>query len=402
MAQVMANRIALEAAARSLLVAPRTNSLVYRLSNNDPTLTYLKLVRKPATHFGDEELSGFLLALEKNKTVTSVQLSWRFLSALSATERVLLMGALGALLSLEKFMMEAIGPCNALVAALQNTQNLKVLWINSLRLSSNAEVTQLAAALSRNVSLQQITLNNIRLQVQGTYRVDEQGMVWFQKNQADQKKLNKLDLNPLLMSIAEIPGMQKIQLDLKLDAATMERIAKPTLQRMCRSSGLTFLMLRCCDLDDDDVAVLAEEFQKIGSTGNVEVLNLTRNNRISEFGWKILVAMLETNYSLTGMYTPTTTGPSQPEEQYNHVLAGRFGSYVASRNAALMEPSECTPPSPETRGKMDLLLKLNEKGRKGLLTNPSKVAWLDFMIREIDDLDMVFYALLCSPGLFFV
>jgi hypothetical protein len=394
--QVLPYQIALEAAAVSRLTSHRTHeTLVSRLESNDAALMQLKLVKKPTRHFGDD-FASFLLALVRNHTVTSVELSWRFLSALSAGDRVLLMDRLGSLSSLEKIMMEAIGPCEALVAALEKTQNLKTLWIGALRLSSNADIIKLTQALRRNTTLQQIHLYNIRLQVQGSYRVDR-GMVWFQENESSQQTVHKLDLNPLLTAIAEIPPMQKIQLDLKINPDRMERIRKETLRQMCRPDR-TFLMLRSCDLDDDDCATLAGELKNGNS--KIETLNLSRNNRISEFGWTILAQALETNYTLTGLFTPTTSEPME----VNNVLAGQYSQYVASRNTSLMEPSECTPPSPETRAKMDLLLKLNEKGRKNLLCDPTvtKLNWLEFLVREIDEIDMVFYVLQSVPSLFFI
>jgi hypothetical protein len=310
---------------------------------------------------------------------------------------VQLMDCLGSLSSLEKLMMEAIGPCEALVAALEKTQNLMTLWIGALRLSSNADVIQLTQALRRNTMLNQIHLYNIRLQVQGSYRVDREGMVWFQENEPNQQAVQKLDLNPLLTAIAEISTMQKIQFDLKLNPDKMERIQEKTLKQLCRPDR-TFLMLRSCDLDDEDCKTLAEEL-KDGAC-KIEILNLSRNRRISEFGWKILTGALEANYTLTGLFTPTTSGPME----VNVVLAGQFSQYVASRNAALMEPSECMPPGPETRAQMDLLLKLNEKGRKNLLADPTvtRITCLEFMVREINDIDIVFYVLRAVPSLFFI
>jgi hypothetical protein len=392
--QVLPYKIALAA---SRLTSHRTNeTLVSRLENNDATLTHLKLAKKPTSHFGDD-FTSFLAALDRNQTITRVELSWRFLSALPTIDRVLLMDRVGSISSLEDLMMEAIGPCEALVAALEKTLNLKTQWIGALRLSSKASVIRLTHALGRNVTLHQIHLYNIRLQVQGSYRVDREGMVWFQENESNQQTEQKLDLNPLLTAIAGIPSMQKVWLDLKLNPDKMERIQEETLRQMCRHDR-TFLMLRSCDMDDEDCARLAGELKNGAS--NIETLDVSGNNRISEFGWKILTQALEMNFILTGLFTPTTSAPME----VNKVLAGYYSQYVASRNASLMEPSKCTPPSPETRAKMDLLLKLNNKGRKKLLRDPttSVVSWLEFLASEIDEIDMVFFVLQSVPNLFFI
>jgi hypothetical protein len=255
------------------------------------------------------------------------------------------------------------------------------LWVGALRLSSNRDIQNLVTAVGKNISLVQIHLYNIRLQVAGNYRLDERGMVWFIENE-EKECMEKLDVNPLLDAISALPNMKKIQLDLQLKPAKMVGIQEETLRALCRP-GRTFLMLGSCDLDDDDITIVAEELQK--NTSCLEILNLCRNNQITEVGWRILAEMLETNYNLTGLFTPSCrNGPDQ-------LLDTNYG--IASRYAPI-EPA--TPPSTPCRAKMDLLLRLNEKGRKRLLRDPSttRTDWVDFLVSEIDDIDMCFLLLL--------
>lgn len=386
-------QIALAAASASSLSRRRNrDSLAWRLENNDPALLHLQLCRKPASLFGDD-FGQFLRALEANKTVATVELSWRFLSALSSPQRIQLMGQLGSLPALDKLMMEAIGPCDALVTALQKTQNLQTLWIGALRLASNTDVQKLTEALTRNTSLMHFNLNNIRLQKHGSYRVDDQGMVWFQENEASDGMV-KLDLNPLLRAVANLPSMTKIQLELQLDPTKTARLEKVTLRSMFQP-GITFLMLSSCNLDDEDVAVIAEELQS--SESSLESLNLTRNTKITEIGWRLLAQMLQTNYSLTSLFTPETGLAIGPEPAYHRE---RFRSWSAARHAHLKVPT--IPPSADCRKKMDLLLRLNERGRKQLLRDPStsRLDWIDFLTQETDDIDASFYVLHAAPSLF--
>jgi len=365
-------------------------TLTDRVRTNDPSLLHLKLCRKPASLFG-EDVAGFLEALGQNKLITTVQFSWRFLSALSVVARIEVLQAIGRVPSLEQLILEAIGPVDALVAALQHAQNLKLLWINSLRLSSNQDVDKLAAALQTHDSLQQVDIYNVKPGVVGTYRVDEEGMVWFQENE----RLEKIDLNPLLSALSGIRTLTRIQLDLQLNPTKMERILESVLRALCEPPR-SFLMLNSCDLHDDDIAVLSEQLSR--NENCVEVLNLGRGNSISDVGWNSLAKMMETNLHITALFTAASPGTPEGPMRANDILAE-----LAATTTMTPTTASNSAPSQECVRKLGLYVRLNQKGRKQLLQDSAtRREGMEFLIREIDDIDIVFYALQAVPDLFFL
>jgi len=345
----------------------------------------MKLCRKPTSYFGSE-LDGFLNALHKNTVVHTVEFSWKFLTAVSVTDRILLMKSIGGMTALEKLMMEVVGPCEILVAALEQAKHLKLLWIGALRISSHRDVFMLERALRQNTSIIHINLYNIRLQVQGNYRID-QGRVWFEEAELTEK----VNLNPLLSTIAQIQSLEKLFLELQLNADKMERIDKKVVESLCQKPRKA-LMISSCDLNDKDAQVLADEMAR-SNTCCLEYLNLGRGNRITDCGWEALATMMEYNYTITEFFVPSESTDRSGLMQVNELPARRY-----AKNAS------ATPgPSDRIREKLGLYVRLNQKGRKNLLCGNicvTRQSWLSFLALDTNDLDVIFYTLQAAPSLF--
>ena len=348
---------------QELRSARRTETLTTRLQSNDPSFTHMKLTRRIAVIFDD--FNQFLIALKANKTVKVVELRWRFLSMLDEPSRVELMKCIGGLPALNKLYIEAIGPCNALTEALSNATNLSGLWVGSLRVSSNRDVQNLAEVIRTNRSLYQVSISNLKIPVRGRHRVDEEGMVWFQENEQDETN-EKLDLNPLMEALSSVPTLKKLQMELQINPEKMTRLSERSIRLLCQQPR-AYLMVNACALDDGHCAALSEELESSRSV--LEDLMISQNLGITSNGWELLATMTESNYYLTGLYTPS-----------NPALA----------------------PSPYVRAKMDFYLRLNRAGRKKLLSDPSTSFsdWIDFIDENDSDISIVYYVLQMALDIF--
>jgi len=378
----IASQVATAAVARSHLLPAghkrerEVSGLMTSLINNDPDLISLKLYKRPAKYY--DKFLSFLRAIKESKVITSVELSWIFLAALTESQRILLMKQLGLLLVITKIELEGIGPSIALSAALQGCHTkLQSLRIGSLRIANNKDVKELAAELQQNQSLQRVFLSNIRVKVEGQHRIGEEGMVRFEEinNQGSASSLIKLD--PILNALAIIPTLTKIDLQLQLDGSKIARIDEETIQTLCNSTQ--YLILHSCNLDDLHCSAIA---QVLDGNNSIELISMAENEKISEEGWTTIADMLEKNYSLHHFHTTT-----------NYTFCPRlYPDYM----------SESSVPSDPCRAKMDFYLKLNRAGRGKLMMDGESdfhMGWIELIIQEKDDLDVVFYALVMNPYL---
>jgi len=354
------------------------SDLMDRLSTNDPGLISLKLYKRPDKYY--EDFSIFIRSIKGNKMITSVELSWIFLAPLTESQRILLMEQLGLLPGITELQLEGIGPSTALVAALKGCRTkLKGMRIGSLRIRNNEDVKKLAVEIQKNRSLQRVFLSNIRLRVEGRYRMRDEGVVQFEEinDQENSDSLPKMD--PILNALATIPSLTKIDLQLQLDGDKMARIEDKTIQTLCNSTQ--YLILHSCNLDDQHCSAI---FQELESNDTIELISLAQNQKITAAGWDTIAKMLQINYSLRHLHT--TADETFCSARYTHPV----------------HVSEATVPSHICRTKMDFYLKLNRAGRGKLLLDAecdSQKGWTDFIIREKDELELVFYALVMNPNL---
>ena len=337
-----------------------TASFTERIRSDDPTLWFLKLYQAPLDHF--EYFSEFVEAIKCNRSITHVEVTWRFLRGLKDFARISLLQTVGTLPRLVEFALEGVGPTAVLTVALQNAGNLKSLRVGKLRFSSNQDVLELANSFRHCTSLQQLSLSSIQVTIEGSHRVDAEGMVWFDENRSNTEKIQ---LDPIFEAVATIPTLVHIQLQHCLNDSRVQPLNDRSLQLLCHAPRKS-LVLNACGLTDEKCFVIADELKH--NDNPLASLVVTRNYQVTGLGWDAFVKMLSANCYIVDMHTGA-------EGQTNE-------------------------PSIEVRAKMDYFLKLNRAGRGKLLLqgkNHSKEEWLEFIIRRSYDIDIVFFALQTNP-----
>jgi hypothetical protein len=358
----------------------RRHLVTARLESNDPTQTSLKLFKDPGEHF--EDFGNFLSALRYNTVVSSVEVSWRFLRALTEVDRCFLMKQLGLLPSIEAFLIDGIGPSSALVVALDGArQTLKKLRVGFVRVNGDEDIAELATAFGMLQALEGVSLSTVRLRVQGQYMLDAQGMVTFQE--VHQSYLVSID--PLLNALASLPFLGTIQLQLRLDATKFSRIENETVQKLCHNRRSLFL--HACNLDDDHCLAMARQLQLIDT--KLKCLVLDQNPSIGKRGWSALEKMLEGNHCLDNLLTE------------RHQYDGNTAAPVRGKEVASTGLMTAAVHSQECWAQMEYYLKLNRAGRALLFGDDENFYRdsVDFMIQGKDDSDTVFYALRTNPSL---
>ncbi|CAB9525187.1 expressed unknown protein [Seminavis robusta] len=361
---------ALAAAAASSRLSPLAAITVTDLlKENDKTLWKLKLYKDPASHF--EDFDSFCRALSENTTVTSLEVTWRFLRHLTQTQRITLMEAIGGLANLEEIAIEVVGPTFVLTAALRKASKLKSLRIGKLRFLTNQDVQGLAAALLCCKNLQQLSLSSVQIMVQGNHIMDAAGIVLFQENQQEGRE--KIGLDPLLDAMASLPVLEHIRLQHYLSGSKIQPPTERSLRSLCHSPRRS-LIFGSCGLSDEQCVTIADELKTNRASSDLSILVVTRNYKITSFGWDVFVQMLAKNETLLDFH---------PGEE-------------GQRNA----------PSTEQKAKINYYLKLNQAGRgklRGSMTERRK-AWFDLLVQgsKLKDLDIVFFAMQVDPSLYII
>ena len=324
----------------------------------------LKLYKAPSDHFDD--FSQFCNALESNQSITSAEVTWRFLRNLSDPQRDQLMEKIGALPKLKEIAMEVAGPTSVLTVALHNASNLKSLKIGKLRFASNQDVVGLAEALRHCKALKQISLSSFQVMVLGNHVMDNEGMVWFMEGQ---NNMEKIVLDPLLDSIASLPVLEHVRFQHYLNGSKIQLPSEQSMRSLCRSPRKS-LIFNSCGLSDEQCFAIADELES-NSDLPLSILVVTRNADITSFAWDAFVQMLAVNCNIV---------------DFHHGEEGQINA-----------------PSPEQLAKIGYYLRLNLAGRKHLLRGPMSArreAWFAFLTKGIDDIDMVFFALQADPSLY--
>mmetsp|Transcript_49128 Transcript_49128/g.72998 ORF Transcript_49128/g.72998 Transcript_49128/m.72998 type:complete len:486 (+) Transcript_49128:53-1510(+) len=358
----------------------RASTLISKLLANDPSLMSLKLYKRPDSYYND--FSEFLNAIEGNKSITSVNITWIFLSALTESQRIRLMKQVGVLPSIIDLQLEGIGPSTALRAALSGCrERLEYLRIGSLRISGGEDVKELAIELEQNRSLQGVFLSNVRVKVEGRYRFEQAGRVLFEEINHHVGARSLITIDPILTSLAAIPTLSKIELHLQLDGSKIARIDDKIVQTLCQSR--THLMLHSCNLDDQHCSTIARELE--GQNSTMKVMSISLNHQISAHGWNTIANVLEKNYCLRHFYTDW----GENDNPTTHYALPRYLSDCAS------------VPNDAYRAKMDMYLKLNRAGRGKLLMGNGDFhkEWVDLFVLERDDIDVLFHMLRLNPPL---
>lgn len=365
--QAMPSLVAsMAAAAVSSPLTPALNrvSLADLLRCNHKSLWKLKLNKD--RHF--EDVNKFCEALKENTTVTSVEVTWKFLRRVA--DPSLLLECLGGLENLEELVVEVMQNNFLLSCALRHASRLKCLRIEGLRFRSNQEVQELANGLRRCQSLRQIGLASVQFMVEG---MQGAGGMFFLPVVSDQDEEDengrKIRLDPLLDAMASLPNLDHIRLQHYLNGTRVESPSEEILRRLCHSPRRS-LIFHSCGLSDQQCVVLADELTK-AATSDLKILVVTRNFQISPLGWDAFVNMLAVNHSIVDFHE------------------GEKGQ----RNA----------PSKEQLAKIKYYLGLNQSGRSRLLQGSMtsrRKAWFDFLVQGSHDMDKVFFAMQVDPSLY--
>lgn len=362
MAFSLATAGAAAAAASSSRLKPvlSSTSLTERLQSNDPSLCFLKLYQAAIDHF--DSFTDFVKILEKNKTITSVEITWRFLRSLRASARISLLKTIGSMTTLVELAMEVVGPTAVLTTALQNAIHLKSLRVGKLRFASSHDVMELANAVECCRSLEQLSLSSVQLTVEGSHRVDEEGMIWFDENK--ERSTEMIQLDALFTAISMLPKLVHVQLQHCLNNKRIEPVGHGSLRSLCRAPRRS-LVLNACGLKDEHCITIANELQ--AKCTSLASLVITRNYEITSYGWHALLNALVVNYQLKDFHTGARAQSNEPDAQL--------------------------------RTKIEYYLKLNRAGRGRILCDVDypRESWVDFLIQGSDDIDILFYALQTNP-----
>jgi hypothetical protein len=195
--------------------------------------------------------------------------------------------------------------------------------------------------------------------------MDNEAVASFMENQTSNKKIV---LDPLLNAIASLPELKHCRLQHDLAGNMIQAPSDSSLRSLCQSPRQS-LIFNSCGLSDDQCFVLADELKSKNLP--LSILVVTRNKHISPLGWDAFVKMMAVNYNVV---------------DFHHGEDGQVNA-----------------PSSEQLDKIAYYLRLNLAGRKHLLRGPMRdrrEAWLDFLIRGRNDMDLLFYALQSDPSLY--
>ena len=303
-------------------------------------------------------------ALGQNTTVTAVELTWEFLQCLRRADQLLLVERIGQLQCLKELQLKVelvVNPISVLTAALKPASHLRSLCIEALRLSSTQDVVELADAIKGLQRLRQINLSSGSVWLQGGRTLRDLEM---------DDGVDKIVLDPLLEAMSSLPVLEHIRLQLRLAGREVQPPRGRSLRLLCHSPRQS-LIFNSCGLSDKQCVVIANELIRNNASASLSVLVVTRNYQITAAGWDAFVTMLEVNDKIMDFHQ------------------GEQGQWNA--------------PSPSQRDKINYFLRLNQLGRGELLRGPMKrrrKVWFSFLVRGIDSLDMIFFALLVDPSLY--
>lgn len=318
---------------------------------------------EPSHYFND--FVYFCDALRKNTEISSARVTSQFLLNLRQADRIALMRVIGSLPALEVLAVGAVRPVCVLTETLKCASTLRTLKFWKLKLTSNEDVVDLSRAIAKCKTLQTISFSDIRFAVEGQNRVNHQGKIYFQETDASKREVS---LDPLYRALSTLPQLRVLEVRQPLNESRIQPPSEKSLRSLCRSprKSLTF---NDCGLSDQQCFIVADELKSNASP--LSRLGVAENYQISSKAWDMFVDMLEVNY---------------------HIKEFDYG-----------EEKQGNAPNADQLAKIRHYIRLNQHGRQKLLcgTHGSRrAAWIDFLIRGIDCLDLVFFSMQADPSLY--
>lgn len=323
----------------------------------------LVLNGEPSHYFND--FVYFCDALRQNNEISSARVTSQFLLSLRQADRIALMRVIGSLPALEVLAVGAVRPACVLTETLKCASNLRTLKFWKLKLSSNEDVVELSHAIAQCQALQTISFSDIRFAVEGQNRVNHQGKIYFQETDASRREVS---LDPLYNALRTLPQLRILEVRQPLNESRIQPPSEKSLRSLCQSPRKS-LAFNDCGLSDQQCFILADELKS--NALPLSRLGVAENYQISSKAWDKFVDMLEVNYNIK-------------EFDYG-------------------EEEQVNTPNADQLAKISHYLRLNQHGRRKLLCGnhgSRRAAWIDFLIRGRDNLDLVFFAMQADPSLY--
>lgn len=269
----------------------RIEKLIERLKENDPTLTSLDLrnidgSKSYAFLSGSAVFTEFIEALQRNHTVTDVNLILRFLTNLSHVEKLALFEAVGGLPRLDHLRFGAsglAGPALQLVnAALKKAKGtIHALTLQSIHFKGKIHYKSASASAFNTKDPEYIEFLDI-------LRTDHrQSLESFTLQDVE----DSFDLDPLSQLLATFPNLKA--LTLQSHSQFNQRLSQTSVERLFNSTSLRELALKRLRL----VLVLPELLVSLEDNKTLESLSLEQNG-INQEGGMAVAYLLGTNRTL--------------------------------------------------------------------------------------------------------
>eukprot|EP00980_Cylindrotheca_fusiformis_P002455 scaffold584_cov132-Cylindrotheca_fusiformis.AAC.8 len=326
----------------------------------------------------EAEIDPFLQSLAKSEVKRLVV--WTdFLSSLAEDKILEFWRVMGMMINLEELIIKSssrfhveIIPQHGLLS-IRNASRLRKVVFEDMQVTALQQsfIAILGKALENHPSLEEVVMSN------------------FFSNDWANTEPNTLD--PLVSALATIPNLKLLTLTgcggYALDFQKVQLISTSALSRLFRHSELRDLQLSFLELDDMQFEAIASE---LPSNTSITQLALDYHN-LSDPGFDHMMAAMANNdviktLSLRSLWNIGDAG----FQKAMSMLRRNYSIEVLSVTA-----------SPPQQAEINLYTRMNGAGR-GLLRDPSTSMsqWVDVLLQNNEDLDVVRHLLKEIPGLF--
>lgn len=309
-------------------------------------LKYNCLVRwslQESIHSNKERWNGIVSAMEGNESVRDVYIGPGFYSQMPKEDFAGILQHMGE--KLINLRVLCIGTLDSTKIAIESTsiasfvrhaKNLQTLRIErNLSFQSLEEVQSLGEALRSHESLRRISLPNLH------------------------PSWTKCSLDPLLSSLADMTGLESLQLGLSEECFNWStQVSTPQVLGMLGSlPNLKWLVISRLHVEDQHVQELCQAIATFKAP--IKILDITKTRRVTEHAWEAILQLLMEGCSLESV------------DMY------------------------CSPNAMKKRAQALLYFKMNRDGRRKMLRETtSKEEWIDIVGRYFVNDMLALYVLL--------
>lgn len=344
---------------------------------------------------GDTDIEGLAAGVQENESALSVDVCIHdTMSKIPSIQIVSLFENLGSSLNglrrLEFYPGEGnynFFPIEALLAVIQESANLEILYVYHLELHGDVSIFQsFATQLTQRHSMKEVCFIDCRLST----------------NQAASRPA----FDPVVRSLASLPSLKVVA----LWADDLGDISADSLTVLCQSSSIERLMIQGFPINDKDLSAMCHELER---NENLRRLNVSCS--LGPSGCSSIAQMLQRNSNLeklqidfdeidneedlieiaTGLKRNSTmnylkfSGPGIVNDEILKAYESMLECNLCLRALSIFDG--CLKST-----KIDFYLKLNSCGRQAVFqARPEEWnAWFEALVNANGDIDCVFYFLL--------